>query len=411
MQKSLTSEKEVIKSHKYRIYPNAEQRSYLDKTFGQCRFVWNKLLGDYQESYDAFKILKEKDPSLKFKDGCSSFDFVRKLSVLRNNPEFQWLRETSAHIQQQRALSLGKAFANFFNKKGYPNFKKKGHNDFFKVSYQKDYIVGNGLILPKLEVPIKINKYKNIQGKIKELQVSKSSSGKYFLTVVMEFLPAPQNGTDIVGVDLGITTLASLSSGEKIENPRHFAKNQKRLRILQRRLSKKQKGSQNRDKARIRVAKLHEKIANCRSDFMHKLTTRLVRENQAVGIECLHVKGMVRNRRLAKHITDAAFGMFRRQLTYKAKWSQHCVIVAASQYYASTQICSNCKAAPEVKLKLSTRNWTCKCCGCYHDRDTNAAINLEDTARTWLPAAILAKSHVFIAPLKTNNDAYPLGVI
>ncbi len=402
-----------VKGFRYRIYPTKQQAKQLDAMFGQCRFVWNRLLGDYKEKYETFLKAKELDPSLEFKEGCSGFDFINKLKVLRNNPEFPWLKETAAQILQYSAKNLGVSFSKFFKGGGYPQFKKKGQRDSFTASYQAGGIKDGKLHLSKFPSLIKINsKHQVLPTDIRELTVFKTPSGKYYVSIIAGFTPEPTRGTGIVGVDLGITHLATLSTGEKIENPRHYLKYQQRLKVLQRRLSKKQKGSKNRNKARIAVAKLHEKIANCRVNFMHQLTTRLVRENQAVGIECLHVKGMVRNRRLSKHIADAAFGMFRHQLTYKAKWSQHCVIIAANRYYASTQICSNCKATPVVKLKLSTRNWTCSHCGMFHDRDTNAGRNLEDTARLWLPMALKASTPVFIAPLKAEgNDRYPTVTI
>lgn len=384
---SKTKEKSFFKGFEYRIYPNKEQQEYLAKVFGSCRFVYNKLLSDASESYEEYKLLKASDPKLKHKYGMSGYDFAKRMTLIRNDTEYPWLLELPQRPLMNTCHDLGSAFKKFFKeKKGYPRFKsKRGKQSFtLEMGTGGNFSIENGFLrLPKLKSLIKIKLSRDIPEDIRELTVTKTPSGKYFISVLSKVQPKRTSGKGIVGVDLGITTLATLSTGEKLDNPRHYIKHQKRLRILQRRLSKKKKGSSNRNKARIKVAKLHEKIANIRKDYMHKLTTRLICENQAIGIETLRVSGMVRNKHLSKHICDASFGMFSGMLRYKAHHSQHTVIVAADAFYASSKTCSNCNTVMEVKLKLSTRNWTCSHCHSHHDRDTNAAKNLELMAKVY----------------------------
>ena len=388
---SKTKEKSFFKGFEYRIYPNKEQQEYLAKVFGSCRFIYNKLLKDASDAYEEYLILKESDPKLKNSYKMSGYEFAKRMTLVRYDPEYPWLLELPQRPLMNTCHHLGEAFKRFFNeKKGYPKFKsKRGKQSFtLEVGEGANFSISDNLLrLPKLKSLIKIKLSRDIPKDIRELTVTKTPSGKYFISVMCVVEPKKTSGKGIIGVDLGITTLATLSTGEKLDNPRHFIKHKKRLRVIQRRLSKKKKGSANRNKVRHKVAKLHEKIANTRKDYMHKLTTRLISENQAIGIETLRVSNMVRNKHLSKHICDASFGMFSQMLGYKARHSQHTVIVAADAFYASSKTCSNCNTIMEVKLKLSTRNWTCSHCHTHHDRDTNAAKNLELMAKVYNASA------------------------
>lgn len=379
--------KSFFKGFQYRIYPNKEQEQYLARVFGSCRFVYNKLLSDASKAYEDFKLQKGQDPKHKHTYGMNKYDFTKRVTSIRYDPEHAWLLELPQRPVSRCAINLADGFSKFFKeKKGYPKFKRKKDYQSFTLEIgggNNFSINGNLLRLPKLKSLIKIEISRDIPEDIRELTVTKTPAGKYFISLMAKVTPKKTSGVGIVGVDLGITTLAALSTGEKLNNPRHFLKYQEKLKYLQRKLSKKQKGSNNRNKARLRVAKLHEKIAYCRKDYLHKLTTRLISENQAIGIETLRVSNMVKNKHLSKHITDASFGMFSSMLRYKAHHSQHTVVVAADVFYASSKTCSSCHVVMEVKLKLSTRNWTCDHCGQHHDRDSNAAKNLELMAEVY----------------------------
>jgi len=209
------------------------------------------------------------------------------------------------------------------------------------------------------------------------------ANGHYYAIFTAQYVSEPTTGSGFIGIDAGITDLATLSTGETLPNPRHYVRAQRQLTRLQRRLSRKQKGSNNRSKARLKVARLHDHIAAQRQDYLHVFTTRLIRENQAIGIESLNIQGMIRNRKLAKHIGDAGWGYMRQMLTYKAIASQHCRLILADPYFPSTHLCSTCGTKFPSKLGLKLREWTCGVCGTTHQRDENAAQNLEDLARSY----------------------------
>lgn len=371
------------KGFKYRIYPNKEQEIYLAKIFGSCRFVYNRLLADCIQEYEDSKL----DPTVKKKFKLSGFDMINKLQVFKHNPETDWLKENPAHVIQASAKNLGEAFSRFFKtKKGYPKFKSKRGKQSATFSTFSYTLKDKVLKLAKCEEPIKVKWSRDLPTSTPgQLTITKSPSGKYHASFICEYIPVITNGKGIIGVDAGITDLAVLSDGTFIPNLRCYASKQKDLRRLQKSHSRKSKGSKNKEKSRIKLAKLHEKIANVRNDYLHKLTTKLVRENQAVAIESLTVKNMSKNRKLSKHILDASWGKMREQLKYKCVASQHCKLFLAHPYYPSTQICSDCHTRPKEKLKLGTRKWICANCGSIHQRDHNAAKNLENLVRSHLP--------------------------
>jgi putative transposase len=231
--------------------------------------------------------------------------------------------------------------------------------------------------LIKLDGLIKVKWNRKLPtGKRTSCTITKEPSGKYYVSFLIEVEKTVTIGQGYLGIDAGLTDLVTFSNGTSLPNPRHYVKSQKRLSCLQRRLSRKQKGSKNKNKARLKVALIHEEIHNQRRDYLHKLSTNIVRDNQAVCIESLRVKNMIRNRRLSKHIADAGWGMFREMLKYKATHSTGCKLYLADPWYPSTQLCSSCLKKPEVKLKIGTRKWTCLHYGTLHQRDHNASMNL-----------------------------------
>jgi len=305
---------------------------------------------------------------------------------LNNTPaeykeEFEWLKEVDSLALANAQLNLNKAYKNFFRDKsvGFPRFKsKKSTRHSYKTNNQKGTVtIEDGYIkLPKLKSKVRVKQHRDFDGLIKSCTVSKTSSGKYFISVLVETeiepLPKTENK---VGIDVGLKDFAICSNGEVFSNPKWLRKSEKRLAKLQKDLSRKAKGSSNRAKARLKVAKLHEKIANQRKDFLHKASSKIVSENQAIAIEDLKVKNMLKNHCLAKAISEVSWSMFRTMLEYKSKWNGRDLVIAPSNY-ASSQLCSDCGYKnPQVK-NLGLRNWTCPECRAVHERDINAAKNL-----------------------------------
>ena len=375
------------KSYKYRLYPNKIQKEYLSKLFGSCRFVYNSLLASSIEAYKKY----QESPDLFPKPNVSEFDLIKEVTKLKNISENIWLYDTSNIALQSSAKNLGKSFSNFFKRKnkkgtGFPKFKSRNSRQsatFVNTSYKLE---DNKLKLPKLKDPIKVVWTRDLpDNKICSYTISKESSGKYFVSITTEYIPEVTSGTSVIGIDAGISDLHTLSNGSIIPNIRTFCKYQAKLARYQRKHSKKLKGSKNREKSRIRVAKIHERIANIRKEFLHNLTTTLVKGCRAICIENLNISGMVKNRRLSKHIMDASWGAFKQMLAYKANYSQHCYLFLADRFYPSTQLCSNCGKKPDEKLTLGKRKWACLSCNTEHLRDINAAKNLEKLAIWALP--------------------------
>ncbi len=349
------------KAYKFRIYPNTEQAAFLAKCFGCSRFVYNHFLRVTTDVYAEFK------KSLRYKE------WAKLLVTLKS--EFEWLSEVNSQSLQQTLKDLESAFTRFFKKLGgFPNFKKKNSQQSFRVPQHFSMDENGFLKIPKM-TPIKIVIHRPILGTPKNVTISRTPSGKYYASIVTEQdIPhAPLNG-DKIGLDLGLKEFAITSLGQKFENPRYFQKSLRRLKIRQRRLSKKYKGSSNRNKARLTVAKIHEKVANHRRDYQHKISLKLTCENQAISVESMNIKGMVKNRKLAKQISDVAWGNFLTMLEYKGD-IYGCEIRYVDRFFPSSKRCSNCGYIKE-DLTLAVREWKCPECKSFWDRDINAALNL-----------------------------------
>lgn len=352
----------MIKAFKYRIYPNTEQREYFAKTFGCTRFIYNRMLNDKIEHYKTTEQTLKNTPA-QYKE------------------EFPWLKEVDSLALANAQMNLEKAYKNFFRDKsiGFPKFKsKKNNHRSYTTNNQKGTvsIEDEHIKLPKLKSVVKIKQHRLFDGLIKACTVSQTPSGKYFISILVEceIEQMPRLETK-VGIDVGIKTFAVMSNRVVVENPKHLRKSEKRLAKLQKDLSRKMKGSNNRAKARLKVARLHEKISNQRLDFLHKKSFETVRDNQVIVLEDLKVKNMVKNHKLAKAISEASWGMFREMIEYKAQWYGREVVIAPSNY-ASSQLCSNCGNKSSQTKDLSCRTYVCCECGLVIDRDYNASLNL-----------------------------------
>lgn len=349
---------------KVRIYPNDEQIEALSKAFGCARWFWNNSLAETNRLY------KETGK------GLSQQGMNDRLPVLKK--EFEWLAEPYSQVLQSVSLNLSRAFINFFEGRAkFPNFKSKHGKQ--SIQYPQNVkITDEGLKLPKIGiVPAKI--HRTFDGKLKTVTVSLTPSGKYFASLLFDDeQPGVEKSIDgkAVGIDLGLTHFAITSDGSKFDNPRVLKKHSRNLKRKQQKLSRKQKDSNRRKKARRLVARVHERIANTRKDFLHKLSRKLVNENQVIVAENLAVKNMVKNHNLAKAISDASWSEFTRMLSYKAG-NEGKTYLEVDRFFPSSKTCSVCLNRIG-DLPLDIRSWQCQNCGTKHDRDVNAAINIRD---------------------------------
>lgn len=359
----------IQKAFKYRLYPNLTQRELLAKHFGCARYIYNWALASKIESYE------------KTKKTENYISLGNKLPKLKK--ELPWLKEVNSQSLQSALKNVDNAFKRFFKeKKGFPKFKsKKRRQDSFHVPQFGTVDFENGTIsVPKIK-NISARLSREFEGKIKTITIRRVPSGKYFASVLVEVdegIPSkPTIQEDLtVGMDVGLKDYATLSTGEKIDNPRHLRKTEQKLARAQRRLSRKVKGSQNRDKQRRKVARLHEQVTNQRNDFLHKLTHRLTHDNQvnSIVVEDLSVKNMLKNHCLAKSISDASWGKFFEFLSYKCEWYGK-NLITIGRFDPSSKLCTCGVVNKELTLK--DREWTCKECGSHHDRDLLAARNIK----------------------------------
>jgi putative transposase len=365
---------------KVRIYPTIEQKQLLLKAFGCARWYWNNSLNATNELY------KETGK------GLSQIGMNRRLPALKK--EFEWLGETYSQVLQSVSLNLSRAFVNFFEgRTSFPKFKSKHDKQSIQYPQYVEIVDDKSLKFPgKLGIiPAKIHRtfgaaafvgqmpHKTCLGKIKTVTVSMNCAGKYYASLLFDDgLPDIEIKSEgkAVGIDVGLTHFAITSDGSKFDNPKHLKKRTKNLKRKQQKLSRKQKGSNRRSKARRIVARVHEKIANCRQDFQHKLSRKLVNENQVIVVENLAVKNMVKNHCLAKSISDCGWSEFTRQLKYKAERDGK-IYLEIGRFFPSSKTCHVC-LNQIGSLPLDVRSWTCSHCGTKHDRDVNAAINIRD---------------------------------
>ena len=356
----------MYKAYKYRIYPTSEQETLLAKSFGCARWFWNYALNLCQETYKTAG------------KGLTRGYIQGLLPALKK--EYEWLKEPYSQCLQVVALNLSTAYKNFFDKRAMlPKFKSKHGRQ--SISYPQNVkFDGDKINLPKIGL-VHCQRHRDFEGDIKTVTVSRNPDGKHFVSVLIDDGKANPELVAVgkaVGIDVGLTHFAITSDGSKFDNPRFFIKHQRNLKRKQQKLSKKKKGSQNRKKARLAVAKVHSKIARCREDFLHKLSRKIVNENQVIAVENLNIKGMVKNHNLAKAISDVGWGMFCTMLKYKAE-SEGRQYIEIDRWFPSSKTCHVCLNRVD-NLSLDVRSWTCKHCGTHHDRDVNAAINIRNEA-------------------------------
>ena len=353
------------RAYKYRFYPTPDQVELLTQTFGCVRFVYNSILRWRTDAY------YERQEKIGYTQASA------RLTALKKAPEFTWLNDVSCVPLQQSLRHQQAAFSNFFaGRTAYPAFKSKRHKQAAELTASGFKYRDGKLYMAKSKAPLDVRWSRPLPSTPSTVTISRDAAGRYFVSCLCEFEPVSLPITlKTVGIDVGLTDLFVTDTGFKTGNPRHTAKYAKRLALLQRRLSKKQKGSTNRAKARAKVARIHAKIADCRLDNLHKLSRKLINENQVVCVESLKVKNMIRNPKLSRAIADASWGEFVRQLEYKGEWSGRSV-VAIDQFFPSSKRCSGCGYTIS-KMALNVRSWVCPGCGAYHDRDVNAARNIK----------------------------------
>jgi putative transposase len=382
----------VNKTFKYRLYPTKEQEVLLARHFGARRFIFNRFLDQRKTAY------------LEAKKSLSYYDNAKSLTEMKHIEEFKWMKEINSQSLQASLRDLDTAYNRFFAKQGkFPRFKSKSDRQSFRIPQNVYYSKGK-LDIPKFKKPIKVAEDRPLSGDILFATISRSATGKYFVAITCEAEHIEMAKVDgKVGVDLGLKDLAVLSNGKRYENIRTTKKYERRLAYEQRQLSKKVKGSASRGRQKIKVAKVHEKISNSRTDHIHKITTAIVRENQMICVESLSVVNMMKNHCLAKGIADVAWGELFRQLKYKSEWSGRQFLMV-ERFFPSSKTCNHCKFVHQG-LTLADRTWTCLKCGAEHDRDYNSSRNILEQGLNDFNSGCGAQSE----PKQKRGEALPSG--
>ncbi|GAB4360420.1 MAG: IS200/IS605 family element RNA-guided endonuclease TnpB [Cyanophyceae cyanobacterium] len=356
----------MLKAVKVRLYPTDEQSITLAKHFGCTRWLWNYCLSAMTETYKTTG------------KGISAFNMKKQIPALK--AEHEWLKECYSQCLQQSVLNLSRAFQSFFEgRTKYPHFKSKHRRQSIQFPQNVKVISESTIKFPGLLGTVAAKIHRPIKGQLKTVTVSKTPDGKYFASLLVEDgMAKPESSSEgkAIGLDLGLTDFAITSDGSKFANPRHLKKHERNLKRKQRKLSRCSKGSKNRNKARLKVAKVHGKIARVREDFHHKLSRKIVNENQVIVVEDLAVKNMVKNHNLAKAISDVGWGRFCTMLKYKAEFEGK-IYLEVGRFFPSSHLCSN-TLLPLEKMDLSVRSFVCPHCSERHDRDINAAINIRN---------------------------------
>ena len=358
----------IIKRHNCRLYPTKQQEQRINVNLNCSRFVYNHFLALRKETYN------------EQKETISAFDCMKLLTKLKKEEDKQWLNEADSQCLQQSLKDLDSAFQNFFRRVkkneipyGYPKFHSKGAKQSYRTTRSR---VENGKVYLGKVGLVKSRGLQVFNGRVLNATVEKTNTGKYFCSLcVEEELEIKENNGGAIGIDVGIKEFYTDSNGDKVDNPKPLRKLEDKLIREQRKLSRMQKVSNNYKKQKQKLARVHEQIANQRKDFLHKESTKLVRDNQIIAVEDLNIKGMVRNHRLAKSISDASWGEFFRQLEYKS-FEHGADFVKVWTFFASSQTCSCCGFKNEAVKDLKVRRWVCPNCGAEHDRDANAATNI-----------------------------------
>lgn len=384
------------KAYKYRIYPTKKQQELINKHIGCCRFIYNFCL---EKKINAYKESKKN---------ISCFELIKLITTLKKEQETLFLKEVNSQSLQTTIINLDNAYKRFFKeKKGFPKFKSRRNasESFQIVQNTKVDFDKNKVYIPKFREGIKCKFHRFFEGKIKTSTISRTPSGKYYISILVELdevnpSKKPIDKSKAVGIDLGIKDLVITSDGKKYSSNKFIKRYSKELAKAQRHLSRKKKGSNTYNRQRIKVARIQEKIRNCRADKLHKISTDLVKNYDVICCEDLNVKGMEKNHHLAKSISDASFGMFVTILTYKAEWNGK-QVVKVDRFYPSSKTC-HCCGYVNKDLTLNDREWTCPHCGKTLDRDVNASINIlkeglrnmsADTKEDVNPLPIKVKAH------------------